>query len=280
MPDQTNPIANNSPANDEQPPDRRLLGRLQGQRNTDQPQNDQPGAEPEKQQAINDLPFAAPFTSHPADISETTELAFSSDPLVDNPITAMALLEERMAAVTREFVVGEVNQAQFQTIFTHYSEQREIIARLASRQPDSDTWKRAATRGLTTLLRKRHMAELEGMAIFVNESGEIAAVLGTYDLPEELQPSLEIAITTGPQVQANRIDSHITQVEGGRWMILVRGRMVTTVALYSAEPSSIQLTQQEMAHREFEMLNQAPFKEGIFDADQLVFPQQTLFEQP
>lgn len=186
-------------------------------------------------------------------------------------------LEAKMVEVTQSFTDGQLNQAQFQAMYTHYTEQRAVILRLLARNPDSDAWKRVAKEGHTTVLRRQHEGRLEGMAIYDNWSGTQIKTLGSFDLPDEILNSLLTNLNTN----ASTLDINHpqrTQIEGGRWLVYLRGDYVTCVSVYSAEPSVVQLVHLSRKTLEFEIANERLLENGIIDPRRLLFPQEAFFE--
>ncbi len=190
---------------------------------------------------------------------------------------ALRDIEAKMAAVTRELAEGQVNQAQFQAIYTHYAEKKAVIERLLTRSPGSDAWRRAAAEGHTAFLRKRHSALLIGLAVYDNWTGESIQTLGHFDLPDEVMGSLLNSL--GQEIDPATLDRpQITQIEGGRWLCTVRGAFTTGVAVFSTEPSTVQLVKQGKAHRDFEQANRPALEAGGFDPAHLHYPQEMLFK--
>lgn len=185
-------------------------------------------------------------------------------------------LEEKMNRVTQNFTEGRLNQAQFQAMYTHYTEQRAVILRLLARNPNSDAWKRVAKEGHTTVLRRQHEARLHGLALYDNWSGTTITTLGTFDLPDEILNSLLSSIN----VDAANLDLNHpqrTQIEGGRWLVYLRGDYASCVAVYSAEPSTVQLVHLSRKMLEFEIANEWMLDSGTIDPRRLLFPQEALF---
>lgn len=223
-----------------------------------------------------------PFTTDPTDPHDRIDLSELDEPVAeslgDDPDTALHAIEEKMAQVTQELTEGQINQAQFQALYTHYAEQKTLILRLLSRDPHTDAWQRAASEGYTGILRKRHAARLEGLAIYDNWTGGIIRVFGTVDVPERtIAPLLESLRDRDTDLPEQRRPLS-TQIEGGRWLSYYRGTFVTVLGVYSAEPSAVQLIQQANLHEQFEKVNHNLLEIGYADADDLAYPQQALFD--
>jgi hypothetical protein len=215
-----------------------------------------------------------PFTVEDIDvidrlISGTAPLNEASEAQVEE---ALARLDDKTRAVTQEFSSGRINQAQFQAIFTRYREQREIIKRMMSRNPDSDAWKTVAAEGVTNILRKQHSALVAGFVILNKKNGGLIKKLGTFsvkaDLMVGLLDSLSDAEALAPPV--------VTQIEGGRYLALAQGYVTATIILYSSEPPQASLAQLKHLHEEFEFSNNPYLHENEIPVEKLVYPQSQL----
>ena len=237
-----------------------------------QSDTDQPEAE--------DLPQTGnPFTVdvESLDMGQFDVERISEDFSGEDAEEVLEKLEAKMIEVTQNFTDGQLNQAQFQAMYTHYTEQRAVILRLLARNPDSDAWKRVAKEGHTTVLRRQHEARLEGMALYDNWSGTQIRTFGTFDLPDEILNSLLSNIN----VNASTLDINHpqrTQIEGGRWLVYLRGDYATCVAVYSVEPSTVQLVHLSRKTLEFEIANERLLESGVIDPRRLLFPQEAFFE--
>jgi hypothetical protein len=269
-----------------EPTARRLLRRLQPQATTP-PQAAPPhAASPPPSPRPPEKPASVPFPPREhvspfiVDNVEDIDLSpFEITPLemADNPTEALSRLEQKMQEVTRELAEGRINQAQFQAIFTHYTEKRAVILRLMERHAPEDAVQRAAAEGGTGFLRTQHSARIVGLALFDNWSRLPVHQLGSFDLPDELLSSLLDSLSKAPPLAGAQPEARATQIEGGRWMVFVRGTFVTTVAIYSAEPSRLQQAEQARLHQEFEQVNQQALEIGYLQPDALRFPQEALF---
>lgn len=221
-----------------------------------------------------------PFTTVQVDEIDPGELdAAITESAAQDPESALRAIEEKMAEVTRELTEGRVNQAQFQSIYTHYAEQKTLILRLLSRDPETTAWQRAAKEGYTGILRRRHAARLEGLVLLDNWSGEALRVMGRVDVPREVVAPLLESLRK-PDEDAPPLDRPLsTQIESGRWLSYYRGTFVTAIAVYSAEPSAVQLGQQAKSHAAFEAQNRELLEMGYADPETLSYPQQALFQE-
>ncbi|MEL7434566.1 MAG: hypothetical protein AAFN11_11520 [Chloroflexota bacterium] len=83
-----------------------------------------------------------------------------SEPRLDNenPQAALSQIRSRLKAATKEYSSGRLNAVQFNAIYRHYMEKRQIIERLVARDPETDAWKAAASPGTTAYIRDRFEA--------------------------------------------------------------------------------------------------------------------------
>jgi hypothetical protein len=270
MPDQpTRPLPNREKKEkpgSEMPAGRSLLRRLR--------QTAPPGEPPV-------VPPSPPPGPDPFTLSNLTSIDLPDDiptPIetaARRPEEAIQYLEQKMAAVTDELAKGKINQAQFQAIYTHYCEQRAIIERLMTRTPGTDAWQKVAVEGHTAFLRQRHAAQISGLALFESQSGGLIRTFGTVDLPGELFPTpgrrREDAI---PYSEAG---VRGTQIEGGRWLVMVTGEFTISAVIFTQEPSAEQRRAVIEMHRAFEQNNRGALMTGMILPEAFDYPQAKLF---
>lgn len=195
--------------------------------------------------------------------------------IAEDPQEALAILEQKMARITRELAEGRINRAQFEAIYTHYSEQSTVIRRLMERNPRSEAWRRVAVEGHTRFLRQQYAAVVEGLLIYDQRQGRTLRTLGRLALPPHLLTALLEGLAQGHSAEADAAPQ-CTQIEGGRWLSVVSGVYAATIALFSAEPSGEQLQQQAALHHAFERLNARALGMGSADPESLTYPQEVL----
>lgn len=219
-----------------------------------------------------------PFTADPTDDVDLDQLETQVGEPPGHPADALRHIEACMSEITQELTGGQINHAQFQALYSHYAEQKALILRLLDRDPGSDAWQRAAFGGHTGILRKRHAARLEGLALLGNRTGAAVRVIGHVDVPQRVIAPLLDSLQH-PQATTSASGQPLsTQIVGGRWLAYVRGRFVSALAVYSAEPSAVQLAALTSAHGEFESMNRAALAAGSPNPDRLAYPQEALFE--
>src|SRR5574341_227735 len=182
---------------------------------------------------------------------------------------AVAHLEQKMKAIAAEFARGAINQAQFQAIYTRYCEQRAIIERILSRDPQSTAWQDVVAEGQSGFLRRQYAAAAVGMVLVSIQSAETIEVLGFFDLPSEmLVPTLTSLLAGGtPAFEAG---ARSTQIEGGRWLVFVPGRYTASLTIFSLEPSASQIRMITGLHRDFETANAQHLGAAQVDSSRLV----------
>ncbi|MCA9896203.1 MAG: hypothetical protein KC615_24635, partial [Anaerolineae bacterium] len=67
----------------------------------------------------------------------------------------LSWLRDRLTMLSDEYAAGNINAAQFNALYRHYSEKRILVEKLIERDPDSKAWQAAAQPGFTQNLRER-----------------------------------------------------------------------------------------------------------------------------
>ncbi len=254
---------------------RSLLNRL----NKEKSEPEQPAPEPElpPEPPSEPLPSVSPFTIEDISALDLSDLNPERvDQLPENPEKALANLQEKMAQVTEDLATGKINQAQFEALFTRFSEQHAVIMRLMDRNPESDAWQRVAGEGYTDFLLRQHQARVEGILIVDNWSGRSIRTLGSFKLGKDILASLIKSLEQSQKLpEAEKL--RYTQIEGGRWLCSVTDVYTTTIAIFSTEPTALQLDRLGEIHREFERLNKHALEMGQVQPEYLQFPHESLF---
>ena len=76
-----------------------------------------------------------------------------------------AELQSKMTALAEDFSLGKINRRQFEAVYTHYREQRQIIDALIN-SLKVDAWRKAISEGLTGPLLRHNAAQLIGYAVY------------------------------------------------------------------------------------------------------------------
>ena len=170
-------------------------------------------------------------------------------------------LRSKMAQVAEEFAQGKLNRVQFQEIYSHYQRQRSDIETALFATPGSNAWRGAVSPGQTTMLRQRHTAQILSYAIYDNTSSMPLAAAGEFKMDASLLvPMLSSFRSATQEMFGGGMRS--TEIEGGRWLSFVPGRYTTLFALFSVEPSRLQLTLIQDLHRDFETAHSYELAQG------------------
>jgi hypothetical protein len=155
-----------------------------------------------------------------------------------------AELQRKMTALAENFSLGKINRQQFEAVYTHYREQRQLIDALINSM-SSDTWRKAVAEGLTGPLLQRNAAQVVAYALYDN----------TTNLPLAMSAYRAAATDLGAKINSS-------EIEGGRWLCFVPGHYTTFVVLFSVEPARAQLTFLEDLHHDFELANAKRLSQG------------------
>lgn len=219
----------------------------------------------------NQMPFASGDTKQ---LEKLKDVALKSTRIEDID-EALALLNEKMQNITKELAVGKINQAQFQAIYSRYREQREIIQRIKERTPESDAWQRVASKqGITSILRRQHEAEVEGVVILLNEGVRFIKKFGQVELDEQFGKHMLANVSSH-----NATHTATTQIDDGRWLDLISGPYATSIFFYSTEPSMVLKHHSKAVHEKFEQDNKTQFAGGTVSAKQLQYPHADIFTE-
>lgn len=196
--------------------------------------------------------------------------------------TALETLRKKTAFVAAEFAEGKLNRAQFIALYVHYHEKRQIIERLLERDPDTQAWQPVAESGNTGFLRAHFEARVLSYALYnqdVSHHSEIISSQGQPLLPEDMVRKIQVAI--GMVMRNHREPKAQRKMLGdGRFAIFVPGEQITTIVVFSLEPSARQIAAVQDLHHDFERANRRALQRGIRQPDQLVFPHRALFDRP
>jgi hypothetical protein len=253
---------------------RKILGGAEG--SADPSAADQPASSARSVPAANNDPGAtrpiAPVRATPIEPAKPIGREWNTPPPLGQNKSAASLspsdvrarlqeLRAKMAHISEEFALGEINRMQFEAIYKHYQEQLQQIENLMYSQPGSDAWQGAMTQGVTGRLRERHKAQVISYAIYDNASSMPLATVGSFNIDTSLLvPMLSSFRSATAEMFGAGLRS--TEIEGGRWLCFVPGNFTTLIALFSIEPAKLQLNLIEDLHKDFEMANAPAFKAG------------------
>ncbi len=194
-----------------------------------------------------------------------------------SPQMALDILRRKMEVVASEFGQGKINRAQFNAIYGRYTEQRTIVEKLISRDPNNQAWKQAAAPGHTTFLRDHFESRLLCYLVYQHDL-TIPLMMGGKQQPNMDQISIVLKQLWGlknrPKFGLARKD-----MNNGQWMVLAMGEFAVTLALFQLEPSSAQAALVRDLHNDFERANRRALERGTRSLDRFVFPQRALAEK-
>lgn len=186
----------------------------------------------------------------------------------------LALLREKMKAVSSEYANGEISRAQFNAIYAHYNEQRTIIERIIAHNPQNDGWKQASRSGKTSFLRNHFEARPLNYVIYLHYHQKPLTGAGS-------RPDMEqIAALLHRLWRRTEIKTGIVCIplEEPQWLAMAAGQHSVTFVTFHLEPSSAKLRHIYDLHKDFEHANRIMLVRGDLDKARLVFPQRSLME--
>jgi hypothetical protein len=201
-----------------------------------------------------------------------------ADSLAERASAALQHLEVKMAAVISEFSLGQINQAQFEAIYTRYSRQQALIEYVLYVNPSEPDLSLVEASGITSALRREHAAVLEGMIIVEIRTGRYLKRFNNFDLSIDMLLPL-IQDLNMVDVSAIKEGARTTMIDSGRWLSVVPGEHSCAIGLFSREPSLEQVRQIVTVQHDFEKLNRAQLMPGPADPQRMVYPQGSLFNR-
>ncbi|MBN1678724.1 MAG: hypothetical protein JW966_00435 [Anaerolineae bacterium] len=191
---------------------------------------------------------------------------------------ALISLRQKMAKLAAEFSQGKLNPAQFDAIYSRYSEQRDIIERLLTRNPESQAWQSVVQSGHTSFLRQRFEARVLSYAIYNQQTYDLIMLTGTIQLDRVQIEAVMKRLVAIIRERGNPGPAH-RKISDGRCVLFVPGDTTVAMVIYSLEPSAAQIRRVQDIHRDFERANKYTLSGGGFDAERLVYPHRALFEE-
>ncbi|MEL6407366.1 MAG: hypothetical protein AAFV98_01185 [Chloroflexota bacterium] len=201
-----------------------------------------------------------------------------SEPRLDNenPQAALSQIRSRLKAATKEYSSGRLNAVQFNAIYRHYMEKRQIIERLVARDPETDAWKAAASPGTTAYIRDRFEARPLYYVIFRKDA--TSPLLAEGKIPKVAARQI-FKLLQGFWKTGNwRTGLARKEIEDGMWLLLMVGRQSLTIVVYFLQPSIIQLNQLRDLHGDFERANAKALERNL-PAKRMVFPQRAILDK-
>lgn len=188
-------------------------------------------------------------------------------------------LHAKIDATAERFSRGEINPVQFQELYSHYQSNIQEIEQFLSMNPDSEEWKNLVADGQSMILRKRYAARLSGFAIYDHRNGMPLKTIGNFGIdPGLFVPMLYAYQSATKEIFGGAVRS--TQIEGGKWLCFVSGKVTTTLALFNTEPAQRQMKTLESIHSVFENANAERLMASPVDETTLVCPHEYYLSHP
>jgi hypothetical protein len=191
--------------------------------------------------------------------------------------TALSGLRQKMETIANEFAQGKLNKAQFKAMYARYTEQRTIIEKLIERDPTSGAWMNVANTGHTSYLRSHYAAQALYYIVFLHNQPRPLIWGGETNPPGAIVLQILKTLWAMPNRPQNAMASKA--IGNDQWLVLAVGEFAVTMALYSLEPSPLQIQAVRDMHADFERANHLLLERGNATADVLVFPQRGLVKK-
>lgn len=197
----------------------------------------------------------------------------------DNDLTshksALVQIREKMQAVVSEYSSGKINASQFNAIYQHYAEKRDIVERLVERNPDSDAWRSVVQQGYTGHLRTQFQARAIHYAIF--RRGEAKPLISSGSLTRNTAEQIHKILRVVFSMNNHRTGLARKAIGNGNWLVMSIGEQALTIVTFSLQPSSLQTNKVRDLHEDFERANERALKRNA-PPERLVYPQRSLLE--
>jgi hypothetical protein len=191
---------------------------------------------------------------------------------------ALINLREKMAQIAAEFAEGKLNQAQFDAIYSRYSEQRDITERLLTRNPESQAWQSVVQPGHTQFLKQHFEARVISYAIYHQETGEPISTTGPILIKHAQIDAVINRLKAVLQTRGNPGPAQ-KKLPDERCVLFVPGEQTVAVVIFSRGPASAQIARIQDIHRDFERANQHALRRHDYTSSRMVFPHRALFEE-
>ena len=169
-----------------------------------------------------------------------------------------AELQRKMTALAEDFSLGKINRRQFEAVYTHYLEQRQITDAVIN-SLNVDVRRKAISEGRTGLLLSRNAAQLLGYALYDRATRQPLAASPHFKVdPAQIAPMI------AARPPAHDVNTRIStsEIDIGRWLCFVPGQACILVALFSMEPARAQLQLLQDLHHDFELANARRLAQG------------------
>jgi hypothetical protein len=191
---------------------------------------------------------------------------------------ALINLREKMAQIAAEFAEGKLNQAQFDAIYSRYSEQRDITERILTRNPDSQAWQSVIQTGHTKFLKQHFEARVLSYAIYDQESGEVINLTGPVVMKRAQVSAMLDRLRDVSEARGNPGPAQ-RKLGDERSVVFMPGERTVAVVIFSRVPAPAQVNRIQDIHRDFERANQHTLRRRDYANSRMVFPHRALFEE-
>ncbi|MGB7341578.1 MAG: hypothetical protein WBC91_21965 [Phototrophicaceae bacterium] len=191
-----------------------------------------------------------------------------------NPQQALEEIRKRLKAATQEYSSGRLSKIQFEAVYRHYAEKRQIIERLIERNPESDAWKSAASEGTTSYLKDRF--EARPLYYMVMRQGDKQPLIADGKVPRKAAEQIYKLLQAFWKMSEWKSGLARKAIGDGMWMMIMVGEMSLTIVIYFLQPSTVQITQLRDLQSDFERANRQALERGL-PAKRMVFPQRAMF---
>ncbi len=192
-----------------------------------------------------------------------------------SPKSALHTIREKMQEVVAEYSNGDINASQFNAVYQHYAEKRDIIERMIERNPNSDAWRSVVQQGYTGHLLSQFQAKAIHYAVFnrgnttpLNSSGKLSRKTA-----QQIHHMLRIVF----KMKTHRTGLARKSIGNGNWLVMAIGNKALTIVTFTLQPSSLQTSKVRDLHDDFEIANERALRNNE-PPERLVFPQRALLE--
>ncbi|MEO1286242.1 MAG: hypothetical protein AAFV93_00635 [Chloroflexota bacterium] len=192
----------------------------------------------------------------------------------ETPQQALDEIRRRMKNATHEYSSGRLSKVQFEAIYRHYTEKRQIVERIIERNPNSDAWKSAAAEGKTNFLKDRF--EARPLYYMVMRRGEKIPLASEGKVPKKAAEQIYKLLQAFWKMSEWKSGLARKAIGDGMWMMVMVGEMSLTIAIYFLQPSTVQITQMRDLQGDFERANRQALERNL-SAKRMVFPHRAIF---
>lgn len=190
------------------------------------------------------------------------------------PQQALEEIRKRLKAATQEYSAGRLSKVQFEAVYRHYTEKRQIIEKLVERNPESDAWKSAASEGATSYLKDRF--EARPLYYMVMRQGEKKPLIADGKMPKKAAEQIFKLLQAFWKMSEWKSGLARKAIGDGMWMMIMVGEMSLTITIYFLQPSTVQINQLRDLQSDFERANRQALERNL-PAKRMVFPQRAIF---